>query len=363
MEEKVSESKKGIRIGYIDILKALAIILVVIAHIDSAKAVKPWLCGFVMPAFFFSSGLFLKTEPGTIKTELAFCWKKFQNLMIPYFIWALIYNAIWSLSHKSFKAGSLIHILYGSHQALGKVHTLTSLWFLPVLFLAMVLFSLCRLLFKDKLKLPVKLILAFVFFAVGGVLQKLSYGYPWGVNLVPTAFGFIMFGNALFPLLERMRNKLNGRGGLAILIAATVICFAGTLLYRFNIPGNGYINVANAAYGNYFLFLLVGFIGIAFMLSLSLTLDRILPEKPATIRNFFSFFGRTTMCTYLTHKLFIRLFEAFFKVVHAPNIVMAIVTSVGTIALCYLAALLISRFMPILIGQIPNKNSKQQKKG
>ena len=359
----MSESKSGKRVQSVDILKALGIMMVVLAHIDYAIAVKPWICGFVMPAFLFSSGIFLKTESGTIKSELAFCWKRFLNLMIPYFIWALIYNAIWSLSHRSFNPGSLIHILYGSHQSLGKVHTLTSLWFLPMLFLATVLFSLCRLLFKDKLNPAVKLILAGVFFVIGGVLPKLSYGYPWGVNLVPTAFGFIMLGNVVYPFLKNMRQKPNGKWGPAILIVGTVVCFAGTLLYRFNIPKNGYINMANAAYGNYLLFLPIAFIGVAFMLFLSLTLDWMIPEKPATIRNFFSFFGRTTMCTYLTHKLFIRLFEAFFKVVHAPNIVMAIVTSVGTIALCYLAALLISRFMPILIGQIPNKNSKQQKKG
>ena len=358
----MSEAKKGKRIQYIDILKALAIILVVIAHID-AKVAKPWISPFVMSAFFFASGMLLKTTPGTVKTELAFCKKRFLSLMIPYFIWALVYTAIYALTNKSFEAKRLLYILYGSHQSLGNAHTLTSLWCIPPLFLAMVLFSLCRLTFKDKLNVPVKLILAAVFLAVGGILPKLSKGYPWGVNLVPTAFGFIMLGNALFPSLERMRQKLEGRRGLAILIAGTVICFAGTFLYRFNIPGNGYINMANAIYGNYFLFLLVAFIGTAFMVFISLTLDRTLSEKSTAARRFFTFFGGSTMCTFATHKLFIRGFEALFNAVHVPYVVELIVTSVGTIAACFLAALLITRYLPILAGRVPDRSAKQQNKG
>lgn len=360
---KMSESKKGKRIQYIDILKSFAIILVVITHIDYAKGAKPWILAFAMPAFFFASGMLLKTTPGTVKTEFAFCKKRFLSLMIPYFIWALVYTAIYALTNKSFEVKRLLYILYGSHQSLGNAHTLTSLWFLPVLFLAMALFSLCRLTFKDKLNVPVKLILAAVFLAVGGILPKISKGYPWGVNLVPTAFGFIMLGNALFPSLERMRQKFEGRRGLAILIAATVICFAGTFLYRFNIPGNGYINMANAAYGNYLLFLPIAFIGIAFMVFISLTLDRTLSEKSTAARRFFTFFGGSTMCTFATHKLFIRGFEALFNAVHVPYVVELIVTSVGTIAACFLAALLITRYLPILAGRVPDRSAKQQNKG
>ena len=359
----MSESKRGTRIQYIDVFKALAIILVVLSHVEYAKEAKAWIASFAMPAFFFISGSLLKTVPGTMKTERAFCIKKFLSLMIPYFAWALIYHAIWALTNMSLDGRRLIHLLYGSHQSLGKVHTLTSLWFLPVLFLAMVLFSLCRLTLGNIQKLPVKLILAVVFLSVGGMLPKLDNGYPWGVNLAPTAFGFIMLGNALFPLLERMRQRLNGKGGLAILIVATATCFVATLSYRFNIPENGYIHVAEAAYGNYLLFLLTGVIGTAFMLFISLTIDRMIPEGLMAIRSFFSFLGRNTLCTFVTHKLFIRVFEGLFHAVRVPNAVALIVTSVGTIVGCCLAALVIERYLPILAGRVPDKKAKRQKKG
>lgn len=359
----MSESKKRTRIQYIDIYKSLAIILVILCHINFANdAVKPWGAAIAMPAFFFASGLLLKTESGTMKTELAICWKRFKSLMIPYFIWTLIYHLIWALMNRSLVGAKvLLYILYGTHQTLGNAHTLTAIWCLPVLFLAIVLFSLCRQLFKNKLNLPVKLILAAVFFTVGGVLPKLSNGYPWGLNLATTAFGFLMLGNALFPLLERMRHKLNGRGGLAILIVATGVSFAGTLLYRLNHPESGYLHVAMADYGNYFLFLLNALIGIAFMLFISLTLDRLMTEKPTAIRRFFSYFGANTLCTLFTHKLFTHyVFKGLFTVVHVPDTVALIVTCIGTIAGCYAAALLINRYLPFLLGRIPDRIAKQK---
>lgn len=359
----MSESKKGIRIQYIDIIKSLAISMVVLIHINFANAVvKPWATAFVMPTFFFASGLLLKTETGTLKTELAFCWKKFQGIMIPYFIWTLIYHLVWVLFNRSLGGVSaLLNILYGSHQSLGNAHTLTSIWCLPVLFLAMVLFSVCRLLFKDKLNLPVKLILVVVFLAMGAVIPKLSNGYPWGVNLVPTAFGFLMLGNALFPVLERVRQRLNSKGGLAILISGTVVCFAVTFLYLLNIPECGYIHVAIAAYGNYLLFLVVAFDGIAYILFLSLLLDRMLSKKQTAISRFFNFLGKSTLCILFTHKLFTHyVFKTLFRFVHVPNVVALIVTWIGTIAGCSLAALFIQRFLPFLLGHFPVRKTKQQ---
>lgn len=362
----MSESKRRTRIQYIDIYKSIAITLVILSHINFAnKALKPWAAAIAMPAFFFASGLLLKTEAGTVKTELAFCWKKFQGLMVPYFIWTLIYHFLWALFNRTLVGPkALLYILYGSHETLGSAHTLTAIWCLPVLFLAMVLFSVCRLLLRDKLNLPVKLILALVCWAVGAALPKLSQGYPWGLNLVPTAFGFIMLGNALFPLLERMRHRLNGKEGLAILIAATVVTFAATMLYRLNHPESGYLHVALADYGNFLLFLLNALIGIAFVLFLSLTLDRLMSEKPTAIRGFFGFFGRNTLCTLFTHKFFTHyVFKALFTVVRVPDALALTVTCIGTIAGCSLAALLIERYLPFLLGRFPNGMAKRQKHG
>lgn len=64
---------------------------------------------------------------------------------------------------------------------------------------------------------------------------------------------------------------------------------------------------------------------------------------------------------FVTHKLFIRVFELLFSKVHVPFAVGLIVTCVGTIAGCSLAALFINRFLPILVGHIPNKKGKRLK--
>ena len=124
---------------YIDYFKALLMILVIIGHINFANSsIKPWIYAFHMPAFFFASGMLLKNS-GVFdsRSMKALLGKKIQSLMFPYFLWALIYSSL--------EGRNLLRILYGSHQSLGSAGSLTSLWFLPVLFEATVLFCLARL--------------------------------------------------------------------------------------------------------------------------------------------------------------------------------------------------------------------------
>lgn len=343
----VKAEKKNIR--YIDIVKALAIILVILGHINFANQnVKAWIYAFHMPAFFFASGLLLKNHTGNgIRQEIAFCWQKFQSLMFPYFLWAILYTTI--------NGHNLIRILYGSHQTLGSADTLTSLWFLPVLFLAMVLFAVSRLVFGKRFRLPVKLVLAAVFLAAGNLLPKYIHGYPWGANLTLQAFGFLMLGNALFPTLQRVREKMNGRSGLGIAVLVLCLSFAATLLYRWNVPAGGYINVANAEFGSYPLFVLLACVGIAFLLALSMVLDRLLPERQTGLAGFLVFFGKNTMCVFATHKLFIRVFKRLFAAVQVPEAVALIVSCLGTMAACCLVALFLNRYLPTLAGRVPDR--------
>ena len=112
-------TKKNIR--FIDYYKALLMVLVVLGHINFAnQGVKALIYAFHMPAFFFASGLLLKTEPPCDMASAGkMLWKKFKALLFPYFIWALIYSSL--------SGANLARILYGSHQTLIQAGSLSSL--------------------------------------------------------------------------------------------------------------------------------------------------------------------------------------------------------------------------------------------
>ena len=60
------------RILYVDYIKAIAMILVIIGHINYAnQEIKPWLYAFHMPVFFFCTGLVFNGG-GTSDTLLSF---------------------------------------------------------------------------------------------------------------------------------------------------------------------------------------------------------------------------------------------------------------------------------------------------
>lgn len=178
---------------YVDCMKAIGIILVILGHIDFANAtIKPWIYSFHMPLFFFATGLVMK------RCDLNICYvlKKFRALMVPYFIWALLF-AGWSLN-------SALWILYGSHQSMLMANTLTSLWFLPAMFLSVLIIQLV-IRFLNK---PVHMIFAsVVLFGIGVAMPKISVGYPWCIDVSLIAASIILLGytfeTTVVPKIER----------------------------------------------------------------------------------------------------------------------------------------------------------------
>lgn len=110
---------------YVDYIKAIGMILVILGHINFANdSIKAWIYAFHMPLFFFSTGLVTKPK----RLDWKFILKKFCGLMIPYFLWGLIYSEL------SF--GNLARLFYGSYYTISEAGSLSSLWFLPTMFIA-----------------------------------------------------------------------------------------------------------------------------------------------------------------------------------------------------------------------------------
>ena len=333
---------------YVDYFKALLMLLVIIAHINFAnQAIKPWIYAFLMPAFFFASGMLVKPPPmASVRECGSLMWRKFTALMFPYFLWAIIYASL--------NGRNLLLILYGSHKSLLKADTLSSLWFLPVLFDAMAFLLLAQMALKERLNLPVKVCLCVVSFCIAPFLPHFGPGYPWCLDVAFAAFGFLLMGNILHPLILRVQRASESSGRvLSIWFAVAVATLAATVLFKLSNPQFGVALMAEARYGNFLLFLLASFLETAFVLSASILLDRLVPKDVSPKVDLLAFIGKNTLCVLVVHKPFIKACHAVFRRIHVPDAIALTVTFAVTAMASCLLALFIHHFFPALVGKTP----------
>ncbi len=294
------------RIGFIDIAKALSIILVALAHSPIRKMFPQIIDSmslFRMPLFFFLSGLFFSDSDNSSK----FLWKKFDSLLKPYFTTLIIVTFIMLLvqEKKSFLP-EFAGILYGN----GNTIEWVPLWFLSHLFAVhcFVYFIYKFTSFKN-FSLINKLLMLTVMFIVGIFsidvfnfaeieLWGRSFtlpGLPFSLDLLLISSTYYIFGTILKDRIINFKPN-NYLLGFSFLIFMIIIIFS-----------NAYINLNSRIYANP-LFTSIGTIcGIYLMLSLSIFLDKI-----NFGRSFLLYIGTSALFVlifhkHIEHKIFIHL--------------------------------------------------------
>lgn len=346
-------SKNVNRIEFIDIARAIAMVFVVIGHINFANScIKAWVYAFHMSAFFLISGTVAKwRDDYTGKRLISDTYKSFVSLIIPYILWALVYC--------DFSLANLARIAYGSYDALSHAGTLTSLWFLPVMFIALLLFRICNLLFrklnKEAFHTMLIIVLSIISLIVGFIIPNTSFGYPFSINIAFTAFGFLLIGHLFSTTLNRANAKLKDYSGSkmavsSVLISLVVIVgsFLITLLYRYNIPDHGYVLMGNGIYGNPFLFMIVALFGSVMIFSLAWLICAMRIEM---FENMMVFIGMNTLAIFFVQKPIIAVFSKLFSRIHIHSCLALSVTCVGTMAVCCFVAHMINKMAPNLVGR------------
>lgn len=132
---------KGNRLAYIDMVKGVGIILVVIGHSTYvSEGVLTWLASFHMPLFFIVSGILFAHRHSEREHFGAYVKKRFFGMMVPYFAFSLIYILIdyyYLYAHPEIISKEFIYsaIL----QALS-LFGISVLWFLPAIFIGEICF-------------------------------------------------------------------------------------------------------------------------------------------------------------------------------------------------------------------------------
>lgn len=127
---------------WLDILKGLGIVFVVVGHFCNIERMHDWIYSFHMPLFFFASGYLYRRKPilETIKN-------KFRTLMIPYFVLGMLTQLFYAIN-ESFHAREadvgelMIGLLYGTYSSIVYNRVL---WFLPTLFCITIIYSVLKI--------------------------------------------------------------------------------------------------------------------------------------------------------------------------------------------------------------------------
>lgn len=196
-------TKMDKRLYSIDCSKGIAILLVVLGHVGFAGGISWGIYSFHMPLFFIMSGLFLCDKKGKIL-------KLFQRLMVPYFIFGMLYiiiDFVTTYSSTNAKIQKVASIMYGNQFVFGDNNIVGTLWFLPALFLGEIEAILVGKIIKNKIA---QVVVAFTISIISmSILQKITLRLPYGLEISATCMAFIVFGKELKHLILNTAIKWN----------------------------------------------------------------------------------------------------------------------------------------------------------
>ena len=219
------------RIAYIDILRGIGILLMVMGHVGFGSRFSHYIHAFHMPLFFVVSGYFYSAKADLISLAK----KRTKTLLIPYLVVGLASCLLSNLLNGS-------STLLESLQALLIVDTnnipyVGAIWFLAVLYLASILFY-----FVEKVNSNIiQLMIVIVVSTLGCISQS---KLPFMLGSVMVAIGFMYVGKKLSQ--TKYRSYFLELNMIQILI--------GGIVLSVSIFINGYVSMRSGLYSNLFLF-------------------------------------------------------------------------------------------------------------
>lgn len=345
--------RKSRRIETIDIAKAITIFCVILGHTTGnldTPMFRRVLYAFHMPLFFFLAGLSIKPKAvHGFKGWGTFLYKNILALMVPYLVWGLVYGP--------FSYPNMGALIYGSWEALTRMETLTSLWYLPCFFVSRIIVQIVVNIgeYAKVKNIPLWCgIAALPLLAAGLLLPHSENGVVWCADIALAAGGFILLGIAVRKSYLVMAQQKTLWLILSFLGSLFLFC-VGTV---FRGDGLALSLMCKSDYGNRLWFLYNSVFGSLTVLTLSMLLSRLSRESARPFKiGAITYIGQQTMGIYLLHKPFLQqvilpalsgIFPGDF-----PFLVIALIGSalamLYSIGMCYV----IGRFVPQLLGRFP----------
>lgn len=308
--------EKSNRINYLDIVKGIAIILMVIGHIIPSKSIiNSIIYSFHMPLFIIVSGYFYKE-----KNLREILQKMIKQFWLPYIISIIFVYLIKSIINNNFDIIFLLkYTLLGvSKKKLFSLSELGALWYIPFFIVINILFWIIKKISKNNdLKL---LFLVAICFFLGLILGYKKIYLPWSIDVAMTCILFYYIGYIL--------NKYNLLNYI-IYNKIFIACMLFVYLLTFNF---GNIEIAIRKYPFGLICFMNSISGCMIIFLISNIIDKFL-KKTSTI---LAWYGKYSIYILIFHYIETRLFNyKLFK--NNISIILILRLSIITISLlCYL---------------------------
>lgn len=332
------------RIEEIDLLRGIAIILIVFGHVIKDGVVYKFLYSFHVPLFFIVSGMVFRTKNQENFKE--FLKRNFKQLIVPYLIWsyialipfAIFGNRIGNVLNLQITSDNIISYLFGilyGNPKTGFLKAALPLWFLPCLFsIRIMMYGIYKIKNYIKINDYILLIIFFIGLLCSYYLSFNKIILPFSIE---TAFSMLFF----FEIGILLRNKIEDIRK----IKKTYMCFfsilfliIGVIVQHINYDT---VSVATGEYGNIYLAIIasatlcISFILLSFIIK-SKVINKI---------------GKNTMTILIIHKYPILIFQTLVPLTKV--LLKQIDTFKFFVSACIVSA--ISIFISQIIGDIIKK--------
>lgn len=341
------------RIEWLDIARAISIILVVLGHSSTSKYLVTYIYSFHLPLFFVISGyLFTQKEMSCLN----YMKNRAKTILVPYFVFSFltyfIYIAIYAVSSNKTKYPYSIVLkqLAGIFYSNGTIWMdfNYTIWFLTCMFIVQLMFFLIMKYIKNNFQLVGILVASSIVGYLGSVFMPVRL--PWSIDVAFTAIVFYGAGYLLRNNIHKVKNILN-IDELSIkscLIIITICC--GINIYFGNL--NGRIDMNNNYYNHYIYFYIASFAGIFGYLMISYVVREVQWSK------LLLYIGRNTLTIFALHPIAFLAMNLILKYVLNDDLIicrksLSISFLYTTFAIMSLSPIiyLINNYFPYIIGK------------
>ncbi|MBQ3474281.1 acyltransferase [Candidatus Saccharibacteria bacterium] len=327
--------------------------MVIIGHIPYPNfnpEIHKWIYSFHIPLFFFVSGISL-TFTNYSHSNLKDLFKKHAlHIYIPFIIWAIL------LSLSNITLLTIPKILYGTHKSIGAVSN-SSLWFLPVLFISIIVLDIILLLINKKHAKIIIPIFLLIFLLIGFIISShpttrelfFSHNPPMGIDIVPTAIFFMLSGY----IFESYRKTNKLKIPSYILLLVVPLFFWLTLVFGLS-NDVSYVLMAENRFGNFGYFLISAFSGIILSVIIALFIAKNMKKFSSLMMKI----GSNTLLIFILHRYPLILLNDLLLLLPFTNLSNWIIIPLNIFVIVPLSlffSVIIKKHLPALAG-ITNKS-------
>lgn len=295
------ENKK--RLDYIDIGKGVGMLAVVWGHIMLSGWSNLMVYAFHIPLFFFLSGMMFKPEK--YNSFGAFLKRRWETLIIPYFVYSIVTWIIWA--GYSYVSNATVESywmpLFQTVIAQGSggfmVHNVP-LWFVTCLFMVEVFYYfICKL--SDWLNFIVSIIMAVLACHASDLVIE-GYRFdllPWNMEVAFAAVLFYCIGNLLVKHVGLMNLYQSVKNN--VFVSWLIVILFTVLLVYWGLQ-NGAISMGHFFLGyNHYMFYINALFGIVSTLTFCILLSIMKVKTGGGLLKYLTWFGRNSYDAMVIH--------------------------------------------------------------